>query len=220
MFDTSRTTGRRTVLRGMTAGIGTAAFGTQTTRSQNPPTVEYPKLVSGDTVVEYISVPEDWDHQRRRASRTLSSVRDRFERIEGVRATELTRTDETFGGHPGLEISVIVDPESNARRQLPEEPNGIPVSATAGETVFAASCSSETTEDNCTNNEKTNRVEGGQNLGWTEQANGTSCCRMTYNGERTTTHLWTRVLDGLQRRDIERSHWSSCRGRNGRGTDR
>lgn len=183
----SKSISRRTTLKSLGALATTSGVASVPVRSLTSETIDYPKLISGDTVVEYISVPKDWDQQRRHAKDVLEQVRPEFQRIVGVLGTELTGTSETFGGHPGLEISVVIDPETDALTQLPDEIQGINVSTKEKQGVFTT-CSSETRDDNCTNNEKNDYVEGGQNVGWTQQTNGTSCCRVTYNGAE---HLLT-----------------------------
>ncbi|WP_396612069.1 hypothetical protein ACH9L7_01945 [Haloferax sp. S1W] len=180
---------RRKALSTLGAAVTMSGLGTTVQASESK--VDHPMLVSGDNVVKWLSVPADWEQHRKHAIEALGTARDRLGTTPKVVGTELEQSRDRYGGHNGFQISVILDKDDKSvqrervRNNLPEEVDDIPISSRDSAESFAGSCDDQdTVDDNCTNNESTDTVQGGQNVGWVEQGNGTSCCGVKYNGEQ------------------------------------
>lgn len=174
---------RRSVLKSL--GVSITATSTYSVVARGEDTVTYPMLVSGDEVVKTIEVPKDWDEHRLHARDVLSTVAENLGSIPGVIETQLEAGDRTVGGLSGLKIILLYDEENPPGiANMPSEKEGIQIETRPMPEYdqLGHQCSDETTSDNCGQNQATDIVPGGYMFG-SDRGYGSSCCRVTANGE-------------------------------------
>jgi hypothetical protein len=177
---------RRGFLRAA-AGLGavTSISGCSSTSDTN--IVRYPKIVSGDRVIQWMSVPKDWDRHRKSVKKIYNRVREWLHSISGVVGTTLVRSDRTYGDHNGFRIKIIVESDAQSGLDIPAEIDGIQIiTETSPEWWGHADCSINT--GNCTNREQSDKVGGGEVVGWVNGGYGTATCRVTVNGRQRLLH--------------------------------
>lgn len=199
---------RRTILESVGSTIGLSGIaGIVKGRKQND-TITYPKFVSGAEVIDYIEVPKDWDQHRLHVKEVLNENREQLESPKGVISTEMVEGEEKYGGKTGFAIQVVVN-DRYEEGSHPEQQDGVKIKIEHSENGYftGGACEDQdTSSDNCTNNEDTDRVDGGQNLGWAElDAKGSSGCRCSYNGSEallTGGHLFWKNCDDATSNDL------------------
>lgn len=116
---------RRSVLSVIASG--TALSGVPRRVGAVSQTKRVPKYRSGDDVVEWMKVPEQWYRHRDRATDILRRFnRDHIGRHAGLLTTALTRSDRTYGDMNGFEIKVNYN-ISEGQPSTPSQFFGIPV---------------------------------------------------------------------------------------------
>lgn len=150
------------------------------------PTVDIPKLAHGDQVLEYLSVPADWNQHRTTAKRTHRRFGKNYAEQNGVFSIGLRRSTDVYGGVNGLQIHVRIDPQK-FQGVLPEQYDGIPV--TVSKEPERHGPGSHNNYDSCHNQEGDLYVRGGEYVGCPETGDGgTACCPVTYDGDQYLLH--------------------------------
>lgn len=135
--------------------------------------VKFPKYISDGEVVEKFKVHKKWDDNRRIAKDVLYSNRQKLHSIEGVRATSLTNSSETYEGTKGLKIKVYVHPEFDKSGKIPKQIDKIPIDIQV-ELVGDPGCGSSSND--CVNFETDDTLKGGEFVQGASTDNpGTSC---------------------------------------------
>ncbi|QIO25014.1 hypothetical protein [Haloarcula sp. JP-L23] len=188
---------RRTALQTLGLGAISSGISTLAAGSRKPEEeVRYPKLISGDEVVEYITVPKRWDEHRKQAQKVLDKIRAGLHNIPAVEETQLEASSESFGGVSGKKIVVLVnDVNADGIQNIPSKEGGIPIEVREmpRRQQGSKNCSDETSDDNCGNDEATSSVPGGYSFGEENKNKGSSCCEVIYNGKDrmlTVAHLF------------------------------
>lgn len=150
--------------------------------------VDYPKLISGDHVVEWLSVPKDWDRHRIDVIQVYDRVRKWLHSLPGVVGTGIVRSDRTYGGQNGFQIKITLAADAGqSMGEIPGEIDGIQTTAERSPDRWSlADCSINT--GNCTNREQNDTVSGGDVVGWVDGGYGTATCRITVNGTQRLLH--------------------------------
>lgn len=178
---------RRRFLR-VAGGLGVLATVSGCSSSSGHKTVSYPKIVSGDRVIEWVIVPKEWDRHRSYVKKVYERVRGWLHSLRSVIGTMIVRSDRTYGGHNGFQIKIIVENKASlSGSDIPEEIDGIQtMTETSPEWWGFADCSVNT--GNCTNRGGGDRVGGGESVGWTTGGRGTATGRVTINGKQRLLH--------------------------------
>lgn len=178
---------RRRFLR-MAGSLGALATLSGCSSSSNHETVKYPKIVSGDRVVQWMTVPKEWDRHRSYVKKIYNRVRGWLHSLDSVVGTTLVRSERTYGGHNGFRIKIIVaDEASQSGSDIPGEIDGIlTTTEPLPEWWGPADCSINT--GNCTNRVVGDTVSGGESVGWINDGYGTATCRVTVNGKQRLLH--------------------------------
>lgn len=178
---------RRGFLR-VAAGLGSLTTLSGCNSSSSHKTVRYPKIVSGDRVVQWMTIPRDWDRHRSYVRKVYNRVRGWLHGLQGVVGTTLVRSDRTYGGHNGLRIKIIVaSGASQSGSNVPGEIDGVlTTTEPAPDWWGPANCSVKT--ENCTNRSEGDTISGGERVGWRNGGYGTATCRVTVNGKQRLLH--------------------------------
>lgn len=178
---------RRGFLR-VAGGLGALTLLSGCSSSSDHETIRYPEIVSGDRVVQWMTVPKDWDRHRSYAKKVYRRVREWLHSLQSVVGTTLVRSDRTYGGHNGFRIKIIVEDEvSQSGSDIPEEIDGILTTIEPSPDWWGpADCSVNT--ESCTNRGGGDMVRGGERVGWMNGGYGTATCRVTVNGKQRLLH--------------------------------
>jgi hypothetical protein len=150
--------------------------------------VDYPKLISGDHVVEWLSVPKDWDQHRINVIQVYNRIRKWLQSLPGVVGSGLVRSDRTYGGQNGFQIKIILSADADQSGvDIPGTIDGIQtMTERSPERWGLADCSINT--DNCTNRDHSDRVGGGDVVGWVDGGYGTATCRVAVDDTLRLLH--------------------------------
>lgn len=198
-------TTRRGALRALGAGafLGSDLLGA--VRGANPKMVDVPELLSGNTVVEYMEVPEDWLQHRNHAREAKRNLLDRIGDRPYVFDLGLTGGDATYGGATGFKIRVRVTDTTKASA-LPDRVDEIPVAVEpTPESHGFGGCHNANDEE---------YAAGGEAVGWEGHGFGTATTGVIHEN-KSETHLlhcahvfWSDCDDaksgGLEGRDAYR----------------
>jgi hypothetical protein len=148
--------------------------------------------MSGDEVVDRITVPQSWNSHRKAATKQIENRRQFFSEQSGVHSVRLTRDEKRSFGEKfsGLKIELLIDQNQASaptadqlQSKVPAEVNGIAVDVrgTNGK-ARPGGCASLTDKqkENCIRNldyNKNTKVEGGEAIHG--KFNGTATCRVT-----------------------------------------
>ena len=187
---------RRKVLK--SAGTTSAIFslcvspvgGSHTTKHR----VKLPKLRNGKKIIKKHSVPKKWDAHRRNAKQILNN--NDFLSRDGVIHSGLSRSPKEYDGKNGLQITLGVDPDSDAKAKVPNEIEKVPIDTAEtkhrGES-FLAKCNGLFDDQECLNCWQGNRLEGGYPIKTGGGDTGTAgfLANTAYNEVMiTAAHLW------------------------------
>lgn len=194
-------TSRRRLLRSVSAGSVALITQTGVGSAGGHSVIRVPEVVAGDEVLEYMEVPEKWWQQHKNAKQSKRRFNREWIGEDGVLATELTATEERFGGKRGFQILVTVERET-FKGEIPDEYEGIRVATKPG--------SRDNINPNCKNDQNYDYMPGGV---WIKGdiSRGTSFCRVERNGNyymMTAAHLFgtTDPCDGHDVPDPTEQH--------------
>lgn len=162
-----KNTSSKLTRRGMIekAGIATAALpvASEAVLGRNENLVELPKFISGGEPTAYFTVPKKWDEHRKQAKFVQQKIDNRFRQNERVTGFGLSKSQATYGGKNGLQVTVLFDEEAGGPpAELPDKVDGIPVASNAEKEGKQGGCSiSDGTED-CVNHETDTTVNPGE----------------------------------------------------------
>lgn len=179
----NKITTRRNLLRATGSSL---ALGWLSSPVQGRDTVRVPKYKNANGVIEWREVPRKWDNHINHVLRVVSSFKEKFLDVKGVKSIGLTKSAKTYGGKTGLTIVVEHDSSQITRSFLPNKYDGYEVQVKewkGGELL------------GCDNWENFDPTPGGV---WVLSDNGTRGTtgyhvKDTSNGERymlTAAHLW------------------------------
>jgi hypothetical protein len=186
-------TTRRKLLQAVGAGSVALVAHSGVGSAGGDSTKRVPEVKAGDEVLEYMEVPEKWLQQHDKAKRVKRRFNSEWISEDGVLSTELVASDERFGGKPGFQIRMTVDPET-FKREAPDEKEGVRVATERG--------SRDDMRPHCENDQNYDDMPGGVWIeGDSATPRGTSFCEVEYNGTyymMTAAHLFgtTEPCDG------------------------
>ncbi|PSP78436.1 hypothetical protein BRC81_07795 [Halobacteriales archaeon QS_1_68_20] len=162
--------------RGALSALGAGAlFGTDflsTVRGASPKTVEIPALLSGDSVVKYEKVSEDWVQHREQARTAKRKLVDAVGNRPDVFSVGLTQGEGRYGGERGFRIRVQSTDPAQAR-DLPDSVEDVPVAVeSAPESHGPGGCNNAYDEE---------YAVGGEVVGWTGGGYGTATAAVNYD---------------------------------------
>lgn len=117
---------RRNVLKKLGAG---AALPIASLGDTGNDTVRLPELRNQDGVVSWTEVPKVWNTHRKRVERVAEKFKSSYGNRSGVVEVGITAAPERFGGKPGFEVEVGVDPE-RLQTEIPDQIDNISVRTT------------------------------------------------------------------------------------------
>lgn len=178
---------RRGFLR-TAAGIGTLTGLSGCSSLSSRSMVTYPKLISGGQAVEWLSIPESWDQHRIATMEVYNRIRGWLQNLPGVVSTGLIRSERTFGGQNGFQIKITFASDADQSKvDIPATIDDIQTTTDRAPDWWGlADCSVNT--DNCTNRDQSDRVGGGDTVGWVDGGYGTATCRVSVDDTPRLLH--------------------------------
>ena len=191
---------RRTVLK--SAGSASAIFSLGVSPAGGSHAanhrVKLPKLRNGKEVIKKHSVPKKWDAHRRNAKQILNN--NSFLDMDGVIRSGLSRSPKDYDGKNGLQITLGVDSDSDAKTKVPNAIEKIPIGIeeiNSKDKSFLAKCNPLFDDFQCHDCWQGEFLEGGYPIKTGADGNtGTAgfLANTAFNDVMiTVAHLWVNV---------------------------